>query len=93
MMQFAVGSFLFGTALGLSFNVFVLIPVVVVGCAIAVPSMVMVNFGIWHALKAIVECATVLQVGYLAGSIAHLLITAARGRRLWSRSNKSVRSA
>jgi hypothetical protein len=65
MLPLTMLGFLCGVLLGYRFNVFALIPAVLIGCAAS--AIVAAGTG-WSLALAIVVAAVVLQLGYFAGA-------------------------
>jgi hypothetical protein len=71
-MVMTVGiSALIGVALGQRFNVLILIPTLILAMVSTAIIEVMRGAGVWSMALTIVVVATVLQIVYLVGSIAH----------------------
>jgi uncharacterized protein (UPF0333 family) len=74
-MAMTVGiSALIGVALGQRFNVLILIPTLILAMVSTAIIEVMRGAGVWSMALTIVVVATVLQIVYLVGSIAHGIV-------------------
>jgi hypothetical protein len=87
-MELAIGSLLLGAALGLWFNVIVVIPVVLFATLIVGIEGSAHTLGLSRIVLAVVVSGIPLQIGYLSGAGASVLISkmqqvrAARGLKI-----------
>ena len=70
-----------GAVLGLRFKVLVLVPAIGLAVLIVVVSGVARADGTWAIVGAAAAVATVLQIGYLAGTLTRFAIASGRGGR------------
>ena len=78
MLTLAIVCVFVGGALGLRFNVFVLIPAVGFALVFVVTFSIACNNGIWWVALAIAMVTTALQLGYLGGSMTWLVLALMR---------------
>jgi hypothetical protein len=76
MFILAMISFLVGAVLGLRFKVFILVPAIGLALAVAAVTGIGVGDGVWRLVGTMVVAATLLQLGYVGGSILRLVICA-----------------
>ena len=72
-------SILVGIVVGLRFKVFILVPTVGLATALVAANGIMLGDGIWRIAATMVIAATLLQLGYVGGSVLRLIIGVARG--------------
>jgi hypothetical protein len=77
-MALAIGSLLLGAVLGLWFEVLVLIPVVLLAALVIGIDAWAHSFGLGRTLVMIFVSAIALEIGYLGGAGAFVLISKAR---------------
>jgi hypothetical protein len=70
-----------GAVLGLRFKVLVLVPAIALAVLTVVVGGVARADGAWAIVGAAAAVATVLQIGYLAGTLTRFAIAGARGAR------------
>src|SRR5260370_32747194 len=88
MMTLAVIGMLVGSALGLRLKVFVLIPAIGFALALVIAVGIARESGIWWLALAMAMFTSALQLGYLGGSVATLVIAS-----LCSRSTRAFPAA
>jgi hydrogenase/urease accessory protein HupE len=77
----AVTALFIGAMVGLRFNVFVLVPAVVIG-SVAILGIGMAHSNnLWLSLLAMVVAITALQIGYLVGAVIYVVIARTHFRK------------
>jgi hypothetical protein len=69
---------LVGAALGQRFKVLVLVPVICVALAVVVVDGIARGAGVWRLALAMIAIATSIQLCYILGNIARLVLGSAR---------------
>ena len=78
MMIHAMTAMLIGAVLGLRFKVIILIPAIIIGSAATLSIGMAHSSNLWLVLPAMVTAITMLQLGYLGGTIVRFVVARAR---------------
>jgi hypothetical protein len=92
-MMFITCCALAGAVLGLRYKVLVLVPAIGLALLVTVVTGSARADGAWAIVAACVAVATVVQIGYLTGTLTHVVMAGARGarlRRAWSRTTAAL---
>jgi hypothetical protein len=93
MTMFIICCALAAAVLGLRYKVLVLAPAIGFALLVTVVAGIARADGTWAILAASAAVATVVQIGYLAGTLVRFTIAGARGarlRRAWSRTTAAL---
>jgi|SRR5450631_2365513 hypothetical protein len=78
MMKLLVLSLIFGAALGLRFNVLILLPAILLSLTLNAGIAAAQGYGLWDTLLATALSITGIQIGFLGGFSSRYFITAWR---------------